>query len=219
MNPRLQVEHGITEEITGHDLVHLQLRVGRGESIADLAIEPKGFSIEARVCAEDPDQGFLPTPGTIARFDPALGPRVRIDSGVATGSKVLADFDSLIAKVIANGDTREEARARLACALGDFDLVIEGGATNKGFLLEILDDPEYRAGGVDTTWLDRWAAPPGRALHERGAGYRGPRGGGDPLLPGEPGHGPAELLRRRLLRLHAEGASVDRPADRSVRSG
>ena len=114
------------------------------------------------MCAEDPDAGFLPAPGRIARFDPALGPRVRIDTGVTAGSTVPAAFDSLIAKVIATGDTREEARSRLFCALTDFDLVIEGGATNKGFLLDVLTSDDYRRGGVDTEWLDRFVAS-GRA--------------------------------------------------------
>lgn len=156
MNPRLQVEHGITEEITGTDLVQLQIRVARGEKLPDVAPRERGFSIEARVCAEDPDAGFLPAPGRIARFDPALGRQLRIDTGVASESTVPAAFDSLIAKVIASGDTREEACARLATALRDFDLVIEGGATNKGYLLELLEAEEFKKGGVDTLWLDRW---------------------------------------------------------------
>lgn len=159
MNPRLQVEHGITEEITGTDLVQMQIRVARGEALPDPedgVIEERGFAIEARVCAEDPDAGFLPAPGKVARFDPALGPSLRVDTGVAQESTVPAAFDSLIAKVIASGDTREEARARLACALRDFDLVIEGGATNKGYLLELLEADDFKKGGVDTTWLDRW---------------------------------------------------------------
>jgi len=156
MNPRLQVEHGITEEITGTDLVQLQIRIARGEHLPPLDLPERGFAIEARVCAEDPDAGFLPAPGRIARFDPAFGPRLRIDTGVAPGSSVPPDFDSLIAKVIASGDTREEARARLVCALRDFDLVIEGGSTNKSFLLELLETDAYRAAETDTGWLDRW---------------------------------------------------------------
>jgi acetyl/propionyl-CoA carboxylase alpha subunit/acetyl-CoA carboxylase carboxyltransferase component len=156
MNPRLQVEHGITEEITGTDLVQLQIRIARGEHLPNLDMPERGFAIEARVCAEDPDAGFLPAPGRIGRFDPALGPRLRIDTGVAPGASVPADFDSLIAKVIASGDTREEARARLVCALRDFDLVIEGGSTNKSFLLELLETEAYRSGETDTGWLDRY---------------------------------------------------------------
>ncbi len=161
MNPRLQVEHGITEAITGVDLVEIQIRIARGESLEGLVFVQRGVAIEARVCAEDPDAGFLPAPGRIARFDPALGPRVRIDTGVTAGSTVPASFDSLIAKVIASGKDREEARAQLACALLDFDLVIEGGATNKGFLLDVLASDDYRRGGIDTEWLDRFVAEQG----------------------------------------------------------
>ena len=156
VNPRLQVEHGITEEITGVDLVQWQIRIARGESIEGLDIGERGVAIEARVCAEDPDANFLPSPGRIVRFDPALGPRIRIDAGVLLGTTISSEFDSLIAKVIATGDSREEARARLECALRDFDLVIEGGASNKGYLIELLGADAYRSGPVDTTWLDRW---------------------------------------------------------------
>jgi len=163
MNPRLQVEHGISEAITGLDLVELQIRVARGESLAELAWREQGAAIEARVCAEDPEAGFLPTPGRIACFDPALGPRVRVDSGVSLGTLVPGAFDSLIAKVIATGASREEARARLSCALSDFELLIEGGATNKGFLIDVLEAPDFRAGAVDTGWLD-----------SKGAAERGP---------------------------------------------
>ncbi|MGH7859916.1 MAG: acetyl-CoA carboxylase biotin carboxylase subunit, partial [Candidatus Binatia bacterium] len=158
MNPRLQVEHGITEEITGLDLVEIQIRIARGEPLAGLGFEERGAAIEVRICAEDPEAGFLPSPGRIARFDPALGPGVRLDTGVTSGSVVPRDFDSLIAKLIATGANREEARARMIAALEDFDLVVEGGATNKSFLVEILKSPEYRRGGVDTAWLDRFAA-------------------------------------------------------------
>src|SRR6185503_3655395 len=115
-------------------LVQLQIRIARGEPLPALP-SSVGHAIEARVCAEDPDAGFLPSPGRIARFDPALGPRVRVDTGVVAGNVVPGAFDSLIAKVIATGSTREEARARLAAALTDFDLVVAGGATNKGHLI------------------------------------------------------------------------------------
>jgi len=156
MNPRLQVEHGITEELTRTDLVELQIRIARGESLDDLAPREHGVCIEARVCAEDPEQGFLPAPGRIALFDPALGPRLRIDTGVVVGSTVPSAFDSMVAKVMAFGDTREEARARLVTALRDFDLVIERGATNKSYLIQVLESEAYKRGGVDTRWLDRW---------------------------------------------------------------
>ena len=158
VNPRLQVEHGITEEIAGVDLVEIQIRIGRGESIAEIPIGRSGVSLEARVCAEDPDEGFLPSPGRIALFEPALGPNVRVDSGVTTGTVVSSDFDSLIAKVIASGEDRAEAMARLRAALRDLELVVEGGATNKGYILDILASDDFQAGGVDTLWLDRWSA-------------------------------------------------------------
>lgn len=155
VNPRLQVEHGITEEITGIDLVQLQIKIARGESIKGIEVIERGVAIEARLCAEDPDQGFLPSPGKIVRFEPPLGPRVRIDSGVVAGSIVPPDFDSLVTKVIAVGDNRDDARARLECVLQDLELVIQGGATNRGYLLEVLDSSAFREGGVDTGWLDR----------------------------------------------------------------
>ncbi|HEY2389168.1 MAG TPA: biotin carboxylase N-terminal domain-containing protein [Candidatus Binatia bacterium] len=155
MNPRLQVEHGITEAITGLDLVQLQIRIARGERIDGLVVREQGAAVEARVCAEDPDAGFLPAPGRIARFDPALGPGIRIDTGVVAGSVVPAAFDSLIAKVIATGATRAEAHSRLAAALADLDLVIEGGATNAAYLAALLQSDELRAGAVDTGWIER----------------------------------------------------------------
>ena len=155
VNPRLQVEHGITEAITGVDLVQLQIGIARGQPLPPHAPRTRGVAIEARICAEEPDADFAPAPGTIARFDPALGPNVRMDSGVVAGSRIPATFDSLVAKVIATGDTREDSRAGLVCALADFDLVIAGGASNKGHLIELLETPELRAGGVDTEWLDR----------------------------------------------------------------
>jgi acetyl/propionyl-CoA carboxylase alpha subunit/acetyl-CoA carboxylase carboxyltransferase component len=154
VNPRLQVEHGLTEELTGVDLVELQIRIGRGESLAGDAPPSRGAAIEARVCAEDPEADFLPSPGRIARFEPALGPGIRIDTGVGSDSHVPPDFDSLIAKVIAVGDTREEARARLSTALADFELVVEGGASNKGYLLHLIDHERYRRADFDTEWLD-----------------------------------------------------------------
>ncbi len=158
VNPRLQVEHGVTEAVTAIDLVHLQIRIARGEPLPEVVPAAPAVAIEARVCAEDPDAGFIPSPGRVVRFDAPLGPWVRVDAGVVVGTTVPAEFDSLVAKVIATGTTREEARARLVAALRDFEVVIAGGATNKGFLLDVLDAPAYRAGAVDTGWLDRWAA-------------------------------------------------------------
>src|SRR5262249_4080168 len=145
----------ITEAITGLDLVELQIRIAGGESLAGFERAERGVAIEARLCAEDPDAGFVPAPGRVARFDPALGPGIRVDSGVRAWSVDPAGFDSLIANVIATGTTREEARSRLVCALRDLGLVIEGGASNTGFLIDLLDSVEFRTGGVDTGWIDR----------------------------------------------------------------
>ena len=155
VNPRLQVEHGITEETTGIDLVEWQIRIARGEALPSQIVRSHGAAIEARICAEDPAEGFRPAPGRVVRFEPSLGPRIRVDSGVATGTRVPAEFDSLVAKLIATGETRDEALARLIAALRDFEVVIEGGATNRGHLLDVLESPAVRAGAVDTAWLER----------------------------------------------------------------
>ena len=155
VNPRLQVEHGLTEELTGVDLVELQIRIGRGEPLPGPCPPSRGAAIEARVCAEDPEADFLPAPGRITRFDPALGRDVRVDTGVSSGCQVPRDFDSLVAKVIGTGANRDEARAALVSALADFELVVEGGATNKGYLLQLLDSDRYRRADFDTEWLDR----------------------------------------------------------------
>ncbi len=167
VNPRLQVEHPITEATTGVDLVELQIRIARGERLPERGYPRRGAAIEVRLCAEDPDAGFLPAPGRVARLDLPSGPGVRVDTGVAAGGAVSPHFDSLVAKLIAWGEDRDQARARLACALGDLEVVLEGGATNKGFLLELLDTPELRAGGVDTAWLDR--RTPGPRAHAEAA--------------------------------------------------
>ena len=155
VNPRLQVEHGLTEELTGVDLVELQIRIGRGEPLPGPTPPSRGAAIEARVCAEDPEADFLPAPGRIVRFDPALGRHVRVDTGVSAGCEVPRDFDSLVAKVIGTGDNREEARAALVAALTDFEIVVKGGATNKGYLIQLLESERYRNGDLDTEWLDR----------------------------------------------------------------
>jgi acetyl/propionyl-CoA carboxylase alpha subunit/acetyl-CoA carboxylase carboxyltransferase component len=164
VNPRLQVEHGITEELTGLDLVQLQIRIARGEGLAGLRFRERGAAIEARLCAEDAQAGFVPAPGRVVRFDPVLGPGIRIDTGVATGSEIPAAFDSLIAKVIARAETREDARSRLVSALTDLDLVVRGGTSNKGYLLDILEAEDFRRGTIDTGWLER-RRPAGSGAH------------------------------------------------------
>ncbi|MEO5852054.1 MAG: carboxyl transferase domain-containing protein [Nocardioides sp.] len=162
VNTRLQVEHPITEVTTGLDLVKSQILVASGGRLEGERPAEKGHAVEARLNAEDPDRDFAPAPGRIALLELPSGPGIRVDTGVAEGDTIPADFDSMIAKVIAYGSDRAEALARLRRALGETTVVIEGGATNKSFILDLLDQPEVvdgdAAGGpgwADTGWIDR----------------------------------------------------------------
>ncbi|HEY3355540.1 MAG TPA: carboxyl transferase domain-containing protein [Polyangia bacterium] len=155
MNTRLQVEHPVTEATTGLDLVRLQLAVARGERLPAAPPKARGHAIEVRLCAEDPARNFAPAPGRVACFRPALTPGVRTDAGLREGDTIPVEFDSMVAKVIAHGETREEARARLMTALSDGLLVVEGGTTNRAFLLRLLGHPDFVAGTFDTKWIDR----------------------------------------------------------------
>ncbi len=142
VNTRLQVEHPITEITTGTDLVKLQIHVaGGGRLEGDRPVE-RGHAVEARLNAEDPDRDFAPAPGRIALLDLPSGPGIRVDTGVGEGDSIPADFDSMIAKIIAYGSDRAEALARLRRAMAETTVVIDGGATNKSFVLELLDQPE-----------------------------------------------------------------------------
>ncbi|WP_409482949.1 carboxyl transferase domain-containing protein [Arsenicicoccus dermatophilus] len=172
VNTRLQVEHSITEVTTGTDLVRLQLHVAAGGRLDDLSpVRPTetGHAIEARLNAEDPDRDFAPAPGRIALLELPAGPGVRVDTGVAEGDTIPADFDSMIAKVIASGRDRAEALARLRRALQETTVVVEGGATNKSFVLDLLDQPEVVDGSADTGWVDRVRAQ-GRLVDHRHSG-------------------------------------------------
>ncbi|MDO5535598.1 MAG: carboxyl transferase domain-containing protein, partial [Propionibacteriaceae bacterium] len=155
VNTRLQVEHPITEVATGFDLVKAQIRIAAGEKLPALRPTEEGHAIEARLNAEDPDRDFAPAPGRIARLDLPSGPGVRVDTGFAEGDTIPADFDSMVAKIIASGRRRSVALARLRRALADTTVVIEGGATNKSFLLELLSHPAVigpDAGEEDDLW-------------------------------------------------------------------
>ncbi|MBW2413090.1 MAG: biotin/lipoyl-binding protein [Deltaproteobacteria bacterium] len=154
VNPRLQVEHGVTELLTDFDLVKAQIHIARGGRLPDEVPEQRGHAIEVRVCAEDPAENFAPSPGRIALLELPAGPGIRVDSGVAPGGEIPSEFDSMVAKVIAYGATRDEARSRLVRAVSDMDVVIERGTVNKGFLLDILDHPDFRAGRCHTAWLE-----------------------------------------------------------------
>lgn len=156
VNTRLQVEHPVTEETTGIDLVVEQFRIADGLPLTVTETPaPRGHSIEFRINAEDPGRGFLPTPGKITRFDPPSGPGIRLDSGVVSGSTVPGTFDSLMAKLIVSGATREEAMRRARRALQEFR--IEGVATVLPFHRAVLDAPDFIAEEgfkVHTRWIE-----------------------------------------------------------------
>ena len=155
MNTRLQVEHPVTEMVTGLDLVHWQLRLARGERLTidpELALTADGHAIECRIYAEDPDQAFMPSPGLIRGLRPASGPGVRDDGGVAAGYEVPVFYDSLIAKLIVSAGTRPEAIARMSRALAEYEVL--GIKTTIPFFLWLMRQPEYLEGRYDTTYLD-----------------------------------------------------------------
>jgi geranyl-CoA carboxylase alpha subunit len=154
MNTRIQVEHPVTELVTGQNLVRLQFDIAMGKPLSfDLEGLPlNGHAIEARLCAEDPDDAFKPQTGTVSIE--GMPRDVRIDW--AGTPDVTGDYDSMIAKVIAHGGTRDEARLKLIAALDD--LAVLGIRTNRAFLSELLSDADFAAGGVDTGWLSRRAA-------------------------------------------------------------
>jgi acetyl-CoA carboxylase biotin carboxylase subunit/3-methylcrotonyl-CoA carboxylase alpha subunit len=165
VNARLQVEHPVTEMVTGLDLVELQLRVASGEALPDLSsVAPSGHAIEARVYAEDPSKGFIPKPGAIDALVWAGGRgeeqsrSLRIESGVRAGSKVTTFYDPMIAKVVAWAETRERAIAGLDAALAG--TTIAPAVTNVAFLRKLLASGEFRAGAYDTTLAERVAKRP-----------------------------------------------------------
>lgn len=154
MNTRLQVEHPITEMVSGLDLVELQLRVAAGDPlpICQEEVSLHGWAIEARICAEDPSRGFLPTTGNISRYTPARGRHIRVDSGIEAGSTVGIYYDSLLAKVAAWGETREEARSSLVHALNGYH--VEGVITNLDFANAVLNHPSFIDGRFSTAFID-----------------------------------------------------------------
>ena len=156
MNTRLQVEHPVTEMVTSIDLVHWQIRIARGERLdidPEAALTPKGHAIECRIYAEDPDLGFMPSPGLIRGLRPASGPGIRDDGGVGVGYTVPVFYDSMIAKLVAWGGSRDEAIARMARALTEYQVL--GIRTTIPFFLWLVRQPSYAAGDYDTTYLDR----------------------------------------------------------------
>jgi len=155
MNTRLQVEHPVTEAITGLDLVEWQLRVASGEPLplSQAQIQMSGHAIEARLCAEDPAQGFLPSTGPLVRFEPPQGEGVRVDSGVEQDSVISPYYDSMIAKLIASGPDRATATVRLVHALKN--TLVAGPRTNAAFLHALLEHPAFVGGSMDTGLIGR----------------------------------------------------------------
>jgi acetyl-CoA carboxylase, biotin carboxylase subunit len=156
MNTRLQVEHPVTEMVTSVDLVHWQIRIARDERLEIdpvRALTPQGHAIECRIYAEDPDRGFMPSPGLIRAIRPASGPGIRDDSGVSSGYTVPVYYDSMIAKLVAWAGSRDDAIARMSRALAEYQVL--GIRTTIPFFVWLMDQPDYRSGRYDTSWLDR----------------------------------------------------------------
>jgi 3-methylcrotonyl-CoA carboxylase alpha subunit len=155
MNTRLQVEHAVTEAVVGVDLVRAQLLVASGEPLPwqDGSLTQRGHAIEARIYAEDPARNFLPQAGPLLLYREPRLPGVRVDAGVAEGGEVPVHYDPMVAKVIAVGEHREAAIARLVAALRDYPIL--GVRTNIAFLIRVLEHPRFLAGDVDTAFLDR----------------------------------------------------------------
>jgi acetyl-CoA carboxylase, biotin carboxylase subunit len=160
MNTRLQVEHPVTEFVTGMDLVHLQMHVAAGEKLpfTQDEIKLRGHAIECRIYAEDPDNSFFPSPGQITRLISPSGPGIRRDSGMYEGWTVPLDYDPLLAKLVGYGETREQAIHRLLRAL--YEYFVGGIKTNISLFRRILKDPDFQAGNIDTGFLDRLLTKP-----------------------------------------------------------
>jgi acetyl/propionyl-CoA carboxylase alpha subunit len=201
MNTRLQVEHPITELVTGLDLAQWQIRIAAGEQLPfdQEALRQQGHAIECRLYAEDPANNFLPATGKLLRFIEPRGPGVRVDSGVTSGDEISIHYDPLIAKLIVHGEDRPSAIRKMQAALRE--TVLLGVTTNWQFLQDVLAHPDFEAGRADTTWIERtfedWQHPqcelPPEVLvaaaltqfHSAGeaAATTGEAGGRDPYTP------------------------------------
>jgi acetyl-CoA carboxylase, biotin carboxylase subunit len=153
MNTRLQVEHPVSELVTGIDIAAWQLRIAGGETLPATGLAPlRGHAIEFRINCEDPRKGFMPAAGTVTRFRAPLGAGVRVDTHAYEGYRVPPFYDSMLAKVIVHGSDRGEALARARRALGELE--IEGVATTRDLFLEIVDEPGFRSGAYTTAYLE-----------------------------------------------------------------
>ena len=157
MNTRIQVEHPVTEMVTGLDIVELQIRLAGGEPLplhSQADVKASGHAIECRLYAERPAKGFLPAPGVLSRFDmPSTGPQVRLDTGVRAGDRITHFYDPMIAKLIVLGENRGAALERMRATLAG--VVIEGVETNLAFLRKVIAHPAFQAGEVRTGFVDR----------------------------------------------------------------
>jgi acetyl-CoA/propionyl-CoA carboxylase biotin carboxyl carrier protein len=197
MNTRLQVEHPVTELVAGIDLVEWQLRIAAGErlTVRQDDVTPRGAAIEARVYAEDPELGFLPQAGRVLFAAWPETPGVRVDAGTCTGREITADYDPMLAKIVAYGATREEARRKLVAALRE--TAVLGLRHNVAFLIELLEGPEFAAARFDVHWIDRMMktrTPPDAAPTEAAwllAAAAAARGDGGSAAVG--GTGPARI--------------------------
>jgi len=160
INARLQVEHPVTEAVTGLDLVESQIRIAAGEPLPARGrrLRPRGWALECRIQAEDPENAFRPSPGRIRLYIPPTGPRVRVDGGVAEGDEISLYYDSLLAKLITWGRSRKEAVEAMAASLSEFR--IAGVPTTLAFHRRVMADPEFRRGEIDTGYAERLLSRP-----------------------------------------------------------
>ena len=200
MNTRLQVEHPVTEAVTGVDLVSWQIRIARGERLTldpEATLTPRGHAVECRIYAEDPDNNFLPSPGRIQGLRVPQGPGVRDDSGAYEGGEVPIFYDPLISKVITWGDTRPDALARMRRALAEYE--VRGIKTTIPFFQWILEDEDFKAGRFDTSFIDR-------KLGSRN---------GDPFRAADPEHEELAAIAAafaQLARAPREAAAAEAPS-------
>ncbi|VFT10428.1 geranyl-CoA carboxylase, subunit alpha (biotin-containing) [Pseudomonas aeruginosa] len=217
MNTRLQVEHPVTELVTGQDLVAWQIRVAEGHPLPlrQEQVELRGHAIEVRLYAEDAGRGFLPQTGTVLRWDPELLPGVRIDHGLVEGQAVTPFYDPMLAKLIAYGATRDEARRKLIRALER--CVLLGVDGNQRFLANLLAHPDFAAGEATTAFIgERFAEDP--SLQPAPAGRRGTGPGRRPALPGRR-RGQCAPARPGRLAQRRRGTVEDRPEARRTAPG
>jgi len=205
VNTRLQVEHPVTEQVTGLDLVKLQIAIAAGHRLpfAWESITPRGHAMEVRLYAEDPENNFFPSPGKILSRHTPGGPGIRMDEGVYEGWTVPNDYDPLLSKLIAWGNSREETIARLRRALDEY--TITGIRTNAGLFRRILEEPEFLRGEIHTRWLDELLRRP-RVTSSTSAGEQD----ADSKQPREAAAIAAAIWQARQSAAQAPDASSDR---------